>query len=118
MENHFTKCIYEGVIQIQVLDTLERIEDGENVVRGHPQGTIGKESKTPRDAQHATQSQDGYNAFSILACLWTPCFGYPVAIEPVQYDDEGGESEEEDQGIVAYVDNVVDVIIQYPAPWK
>lgn len=40
------------------MDTLEGIEDCENVVGRDAEGTIGKEGKTPRDAQQATQAQN------------------------------------------------------------
>lgn len=44
-------------------------------------------------------------------------FGLPEAKEPGQCDDEASEGEEEDQRIVADVDDIVDVIVCYPAPW-
>lgn len=95
--------------------TLERIEDRKNVVGGDQEDTLGEKGKTPCDTQHATQSQDGYNTFA-TAKLSVVCFGSPETKEPGQYDDEGSEGEEEDQRIVAYVDNVVDFTFYYPAP--
>ena len=100
------------------MDTLERVQGRENVVGGDPEGTIGEEGKPPCDAQHAAQSQYGYNIFAISAHLYVACFGSLEAKEPGQHDDEGSEGEEEDQNIVAYVDNVVDVTVCYPAPWN
>ena len=94
--------------------TLERIEDGENVVGGDLEHTVCKEGKTPTDTQHATQSQDDPNTMAI-------CGDLSVSLEtkkPDHHDDEGGEGEDEDQRIVAYVDDVVHVNVRYPAPWK
>lgn len=100
------------------MDTLERIEDCENVGGRDPEDTVGEEGKTPRDTQHATQSQDGYNTFATSAKFCVGCVGSLETKEPGQHDDEGSEGEEEHQRIVAYVDNVVDVTVCYPAPWN
>lgn len=83
------------------MDTLERIEDRENVEGGDLEDTVGEEGETPCDTQHATQSQDGYNIFATSANLSVACFGSPETKERGQYDDEGSEGEEEDQRIVA-----------------
>ncbi len=100
------------------MDTLERIEDCKNVVGGDLEDTVGEEGKTPRDTQHATQSQDGYNTFTTCAWFCVVCVGSLETKEPGQYYDEGSEGEDEHQHIVAYVDNVVDVTVYYPAPWN
>ena len=100
------------------MDTLERVKDCENVVGGDPEDAVGEEGKTPCDTQHATQSQDGHNAFAASVNLSFARIGFLETKEPGQYDDEGSEGEEEDQRIVAYVDNVVDVTVCYPAPWN
>lgn len=99
-------------------NTLERIQSCENVVGRDPEGTIGEESKTPCDSQNATQSHYDYNIWAIFACFYIGSFSFPEKKEPGHYDDEGTESEDEDQSIVAYVDNVVDIVICYPAPWN
>lgn len=96
------------------METLERIEDCENVVGGDPEDTVGEEGKTPSDTQHATESQDDYNLFAMCARLSGSCSLEKE--EPGQYDDEGSEGEDEDQNIVAYVNNVVHQIVGYPAP--
>lgn len=96
--------------------TLEGVEDCEDVVGRDPEDAVGEEGETPCDTQHAAQSQDGYNAFATSANL---CIGSVAPLEteePGQHDDEGDEGEEEDQRVVAYVDNVVDGTVCYPAP--
>lgn len=101
---------------ITVVVTLERIEDGEDVIGRDPEDTVGEEGETPRDTQHAAQSQDDYNAFATSANLRVGSVGPLETEEPGQYDDESGEGEEEDQRVVAHVDNVVDLTVRYPAP--
>ena len=59
--------------------TLERIENGEDVVGGKPQGTMGKERNAPRDAQSAAQSKDTPDACPATALLdihCSRCFGH------------------------------------------
>lgn len=97
---------------------MKRIEDCENVVGGDLEDPIGEEGKTPRDTQHATQSQDGDNTSAISVHFRSATFAPLETNEPGDYDDEGREGEEEDQRIVAHVDNVVDGVVCYPAPWN
>lgn len=97
---------------------MERIKGRENVVGGDPEDTVGEEGKTPCDTQHAAQSQNGNDAFATSAILRIAYGGSLPTEEPGQYDDEGSEGEDEDQRIVAYVDNVVGVTVGYPAPWN
>lgn len=99
------------------MDTLERIEDRENVVGGHPKGAVGKEGKTPCDTQQATQSHDSYNAWATCVILCFACVGSLETEEPGHCDDKSSKGEDEDHHIVAYVDNVVGVIVSDPAPW-
>lgn len=100
------------------LITLKRIEDCENVVGWDLEDPIGKEGKAPRDTQHAAQSQDGDNTSAFSVNLYSATFVSFDTNEPGHYDDEGSEGKEEDQRVVAYVDNVVDVNVCYPAPWN
>lgn len=58
---------------ITVTDTLERIEDSENVVGRNPEDTMAEEDKTPRDTQHGTQSHDDDNAFATSVSLCIGC---------------------------------------------
>lgn len=97
---------------------MKRIEDCENIVGGNPEDPIGEEGKTPCDTQHATQPHDGYYTLAISVNFCGATFVSLETNEPGQYNDEGSEGEEEDQCIVAYVDNVVDVNVCYPAPWN
>lgn len=97
--------------------TLERIQDSENVVGRDPEGTVGEEGETPGDPHRATQSQDDSDALFIHAHF---CGDFLVCCsletnEVGQYDDEGGEGEDEDQRVVTYVDNVVRGVVRYPA---
>lgn len=98
--------------------TLERIKDCENVVAWDLEDTIGEKSETPRNTQDATQAHDGHYVFAVVTNLWIGCFDFLQTKEPDEYDDEGGEGKEEDQCIVADVDNIVGVIVCYPAPWN
>lgn len=100
------------------MNTLERIKDCENVVGGDPEDTVCEEGKTPCDTQHAAQSQDGDDVFATSAIFRGAYGGSLPTEEPGQYDDEGSEGEDEYQRIVAYVDDVVDVTVGYPAPWS
>lgn len=98
-------------------ETLERIQDRENVVGGNPEDTGGEEGETPSYTHHATQSHDDWDA-SYIGVYFCATFSTSHSLEtkePGHYDDEGSEGEEEDQRIVTYVDNVVHVIVRYPA---
>lgn len=90
---------------ITVTDTLERIEDSENVVSRHPEDTMAEEDKTPWDTQNGTQSHDDDNVFATSVSLCNGCLMSLLTKEPRQYEDEGREGDQEDQRIVAYVDN-------------
>ncbi len=103
-------------MMITVAVTLERIENRENVVGRDLEDTVGKEGTAPSDTQHAAQSHDGYNSFATFAILYIACIGSFETEEPPHNDNEGREGEEEDQRIIAYVDNIVDVAVCYPAP--
>ena len=96
---------------------MERIENGEDVVGGKPQDTVCKERKAPRDAQSGAQSKDTADARAAAAnsdVLFSRRFGQ---VEPGQEDNEGGEGEEEDHGVVGDVDDVLDLLICHPAPF-
>lgn len=95
--------------------TLEWIEDGEKVVGGDAEDPVGEEGKSPRQAQQATQAHDRRYAFA-LPLDFRCTFKSLETNEPGHDDDEGGEGEEEDQSVVADVDDVVDVEVCYPAP--
>lgn len=101
-----------------ITDTLKRIEDRENVVGRDPKDTVGEEGETPREAQQATQSHDGHDAGAALVDLCGVGLNPLETVEPGQDEDEAGEGEDEDQRIVAYVDNVLRVPVRYPAPWN
>lgn len=94
---------------------MERIKDSENVVGWDQERTICKKGKTPCDTQHATQSHDGPN---ISDTLCVASLGSLEIKEPGQYDEGGGEGEEENHCVVSNVDDVEDVTVCYPAPWN
>lgn len=94
---------------------MERTEKCENVEGRNPQDIAGEEHKAPRDTQDATQSRDHCD---VSAGFCIACVGSPETAEPANHRDEGSEGEEEDQRIVAYVDDVVDVTVGDPASWK
>lgn len=99
-----------------MLNTLEGVEDCENVGGRNPKVTVGEKGEAPRDTQLAAQAQDGYYTSACLALSCVELFGSCEANDPGQTDDDHGESEDEDQRIVADVDNVVNVIVVYPTP--
>ena len=99
-----------------ITDTLKRIENGENVVGGNPEGTVGEEGETPGDTEHEAQSHDGHQAYAAFVDLLVVLLVSLEKTEPCHHDGEGDEGEDEDDSIVADVDNVVDVPVSYPAP--
>lgn len=101
----------------KVVDTLQRVEDGENVVGRDLESTVGEEGKAPRDSQHEAQAHDAHDFPAILPRFYMSPFDIPDTTEPGHHNDEGGEGDDEDHSIVAYVDDV-DAVVCYPAPWK
>lgn len=111
------KMYFSNSCRLSMLNTLEGVEDCENVGGRNPEVSVGEKGEAPWDTQLAAQAQGGYYTCALLALSCVELFGSSEAKDPGQTDDDHGEGEDEDQRIVAHVDNVVNIVVVYPTPW-
>lgn len=96
--------------------TLKRVQDTEDIVGRDDHVSITEESHGPRQAQENKQTQDHHQTFLQRCSLDVAHFHVSCLNNFGDDRDEDACCETEDQGIVADVHYVVNVVICDPAP--